>query len=106
MSKEEFVKIQTHTLKVNIHCDGCKRKVKKILQKIDGVYKISIDPEQSKVIVSGVVDPDTLIKKLGKSGKLATVWGASKQVQQMQMPPPQQMKGGAPPNGGNGGNGN
>ncbi|THG01628.1 hypothetical protein TEA_023015 [Camellia sinensis var. sinensis] len=35
MSKEEFLKIQTCVLKVNIHCDGCKRKVKKILHKID-----------------------------------------------------------------------
>jgi hypothetical protein len=36
MSKEEFMKIQTCVLKVNIHCDGCKQKVKKILQKIEG----------------------------------------------------------------------
>ncbi|MFS8001496.1 putative heavy metal-associated domain superfamily [Helianthus anomalus] len=35
MSKEEFVKIQTCSLKVNIHCDGCKRKVKKIIQNIE-----------------------------------------------------------------------
>ncbi|KAI7740739.1 hypothetical protein M8C21_033920 [Ambrosia artemisiifolia] len=76
MSKEEFVKIQTCSLKVNIHCDGCKRKVKKILQKVEGVYTINIDPEQSKVTVSGVVDPNTLIKKLAKSGKLAEIWGA------------------------------
>ncbi|KAI8003974.1 Heavy metal-associated isoprenylated plant protein 32 [Camellia lanceoleosa] len=38
MSKEEFLKIQTCVLKVNIHCDGCKRKVKKILHKIDGIF--------------------------------------------------------------------
>ena len=28
--------MQKCVLKVNIHCDGCKQKVKKILQKIDG----------------------------------------------------------------------
>lgn len=28
--------MQTCVLKVNIHCDGCKDKVRKILQKIDG----------------------------------------------------------------------
>jgi hypothetical protein len=27
---------QTCVLKVNIHCDGCEKKVKKILHKIDG----------------------------------------------------------------------
>ncbi|KAI5650595.1 hypothetical protein M9H77_36600 [Catharanthus roseus] len=77
MSKEEFLKIQTCVLKVNIHCDGCKHKVKKILQKIDGVYTTQIDSEQGKVTVSGNVDPDTLIKKLAKSGKHAEIWGAA-----------------------------
>ncbi|XP_073277666.1 heavy metal-associated isoprenylated plant protein 32-like [Primulina huaijiensis] len=77
MSKEEFLKIQTCVLKVNIHCDGCKQKVKKILQKIDGVYTINIDSEQGKVTVSGDVDPDILIKKLTKNGKHAELWGAS-----------------------------
>ncbi|GAB4851140.1 hypothetical protein Ancab_030434 [Ancistrocladus abbreviatus] len=78
MSKEEFLKIQTCVLKVNIHCDGCKQKVKKILQKIDGVYKTNIDAEQGKVTVSGNVDPATLIKKLNKAGKHAELWGAQK----------------------------
>ncbi|CAI9762168.1 unnamed protein product [Fraxinus pennsylvanica] len=78
MSKEEFLKIQTCVLKVNIHCDGCKQKVKRILQKIDGVYTIKIDSEQGKVTVSGNVDPATLIKKLAKSGKHAEIWGAPK----------------------------
>ncbi|KAH6757423.1 Heavy metal transport/detoxification superfamily protein [Perilla frutescens var. hirtella] len=76
MSKEEFLKIQTCVLKVNIHCDGCKQKVKKILQKIDGVYTTKIDSEQGKVTVSGNVDPATLIKKLTKNGKHAEIWGA------------------------------
>ncbi|KAL0323556.1 UNVERIFIED_CONTAM: Heavy metal-associated isoprenylated plant protein 32 [Sesamum angustifolium] len=78
MSKEEFLKIQTCVLKVNIHCDGCKHKVKKILQKIEGVYTTKIDSEQGKVTVSGNVDPSTLIKKLIKNGKHAELWGAPK----------------------------
>ncbi|KAK9078458.1 hypothetical protein SSX86_002515 [Deinandra increscens subsp. villosa] len=113
MSKEEFVKIQTCSLKVNIHCDGCKRKVKKILQKIDGVYTISIDPEQSKVTVSGIVDPVTLIKKLAKSGKLAEVWGGSKpnppinnQMKNMQIDDGNNKNQGKKGGGGNNGNNN
>ncbi|KAM5569279.1 hypothetical protein ABKV19_016672 [Rosa sericea] len=78
MSKEEFLKIQKCALKVNIHCDGCKHKVKKILQRIDGVFTTDIDSEQGKVIVSGNVDPSVLIKKLAKSGKHAELWGAPK----------------------------
>ncbi|CAL0334619.1 unnamed protein product [Lupinus luteus] len=78
MSKEEFLKIKKCTLKVNIHCEGCKQKVKKILHKIDGVFTTEIDAEQGKVTVSGNVDHDVLIKKLAKSGKHAELWDAPK----------------------------
>ncbi|XP_019150089.1 PREDICTED: heavy metal-associated isoprenylated plant protein 32-like isoform X2 [Ipomoea nil] len=78
MSKEEFLKIQTCVLKVNIHCEGCKNKVKKILQRIEGVYTINIDSEWGKVTVSGNVDSATLIKKLMKKGKHAELWGSQK----------------------------
>ncbi|XWS69305.1 hypothetical protein CRYUN_Cryun04dG0167800 [Craigia yunnanensis] len=76
MTKEEdfkLLKIQTCVLKVNIHCDGCKQKVKKLLQRIEGVYQVSIDAEQQKVTVSGSVDSATLIKKLVRAGKHAEV---------------------------------
>ncbi|KAK3417627.1 hypothetical protein EUGRSUZ_H03576 [Eucalyptus grandis] len=75
--------MQICVLKVNIHCNGCKQKVKKILQKIDGVYTIKIDAEQGKVTVSGNVDPAPLIKKLMKSGKHAELWGAQKSNDQL-----------------------
>ncbi|KAI0515653.1 hypothetical protein KFK09_008319 [Dendrobium nobile] len=65
----KLLKIQTVNLKVNLHCDGCKQNVKKILQKIEGVYTVTIDSEKQKVAVSGNVDSATLIKKLAKSGK-------------------------------------
>ncbi|KAK3005940.1 hypothetical protein RJ639_016726, partial [Escallonia herrerae] len=65
-------------LRVNIHCDGCKQKVKKSLHKIEGVYSTHIDVEQGKVTVTGNVDPATLIKKLVKSGKHAELWRAQK----------------------------
>ncbi|TKY52198.1 Heavy metal-associated isoprenylated plant protein 26 [Spatholobus suberectus] len=65
-------------LKVNIHCDGCEQKVKKILQKIEGVYSVNIDAERGKVMVSGHVDPAKLIKKLKRSGKHAELWGGQR----------------------------
>ncbi|THU54750.1 hypothetical protein C4D60_Mb10t28430 [Musa balbisiana] len=97
MSKEEdikFLKIQTCILKVNIHCDGCKKKVKKLLHKVDGVYTTSIDAEQGKVTVSGNVDPATLIKKLAKAGKHAELLapkggGNNNSSNQVQKPQPQ-----------------
>ncbi|CAL9039106.1 unnamed protein product [Musa banksii] len=116
MSKEEdirFLKIQTCILRVNIHCDGCKKKVKKLLHKIDGVYTTSIDAEQGKVTVSGNVDPATLVKKLAKAGKHAELLapkGGSNNSNPVQKPQPQGGKGqqkdnGKPLKGGNGGGG-
>ncbi|KAI9084826.1 hypothetical protein K1719_033232 [Acacia pycnantha] len=75
MNKQDLLKLQTCVLKVNIHCDGCEHKVKKLLQKIDGVYSVNIDAEQGKVVVTGNVDPATLLKKLKSSGKRAELWG-------------------------------
>uniref|UniRef100_A0A0D9XSE0 HMA domain-containing protein n=1 Tax=Leersia perrieri TaxID=77586 RepID=A0A0D9XSE0_9ORYZ len=76
MSNEEVLKIQTCVLKVNIHCDGCQKKVKKILHKIEGVYQTRMDAEKGMVMVSGQVDPATIIKKLSKVGKRAELWGS------------------------------
>lgn len=65
---------KTWVLKVSIHCQGCKRKVYKILHGVEGVYTINIDVKQHKVIVTGNVEADTLIRKLIKSGKNAELW--------------------------------
>ncbi|XP_027352412.1 heavy metal-associated isoprenylated plant protein 36-like [Abrus precatorius] len=70
----ETLKYQTWVLKVLIHCDGCKKRVKKILQGIDGVYTTEVDSRQNKVTVTGNVDAETLIKKLSRSGKLVELW--------------------------------
>ncbi|XP_031101485.1 heavy metal-associated isoprenylated plant protein 37 [Ipomoea triloba] len=90
MTKDEdfkHLKIQTCVLKVNIHCDGCKQKVKKILQRIEGVYQVSIDDEQQKVSVAGSVEAPTLIKKLVRAGKHAELWGSQKGTQNQKQKP-------------------
>lgn len=80
MSKQDLLKTQSCVLKVNIHChcDGCEQKVKKLLQKIDGVYSVKVDANEGKVVVAGDVDPDKLIKKLKRAGKHAEIWGGQK----------------------------
>ncbi|XP_050375379.1 heavy metal-associated isoprenylated plant protein 37 [Argentina anserina] len=81
MTKDEdfkLLKIQTFTLRVNIHCDGCQQKVKKLLQRTEGVYQVSIDADQQKVTVSGAIDSATLIKKLVRAGKHSEVWSQQK----------------------------
>ncbi|XP_057962563.1 heavy metal-associated isoprenylated plant protein 36 [Malania oleifera] len=68
------LKYKTWVLRVSIHCEGCKKKVKKILHNIDGVYTTDIDLKQQKVTVNGNVDAQILIKKLNKNGKHAELW--------------------------------
>ncbi|KAL3843946.1 hypothetical protein ACJIZ3_001349 [Penstemon smallii] len=70
----EPTKDKSCVLKASIHCEGCKRKVKKILTQVQGVNFVDIDTKQQKVTVFGTADPDTLIKKLFKSGKHAQLW--------------------------------
>ncbi|KAI3828517.1 hypothetical protein L1987_02618 [Smallanthus sonchifolius] len=69
-----ILKYKTWVLKVSIHCVGCKRKLKKVLRPIEGVYTIDIDSKLHKVTVVGNVEVDALIKKLVKSGKHAEKW--------------------------------
>ncbi|KAL8545571.1 hypothetical protein ACS0TY_005638 [Phlomoides rotata] len=70
----EAIKQKTCILKASIHCEGCKRKVKKLLNQVQGVESVDVDIKQQKVTVIGNVDVDTLVKKLVKSGKNAQVW--------------------------------
>ncbi|KAF9669425.1 hypothetical protein SADUNF_Sadunf14G0106300 [Salix dunnii] len=78
MAKEaELKKIE---LKVSVNCcDGCKRKVKKVLQSVEGVLKTEIDPLHPKVTVLGNMDPQILIKRLLKTGKQAELWSSGNQ---------------------------
>ncbi|KAK3200320.1 hypothetical protein Dsin_023735 [Dipteronia sinensis] len=75
---QEHLNYKTCVLRVSIHCQGCKKKVKKILTNIDGVYTTNIDLRQHKVTVIGSVDAATLIRKLEKNGKHAELWPESK----------------------------
>ncbi|GAU33761.1 hypothetical protein TSUD_393230 [Trifolium subterraneum] len=68
------LKYQTWFLKVSIHCEGCKNKVKKVLKRIDGVFTATIDSQQQKVTVTGNVAVETLLRKLVKAGKHAEIW--------------------------------
>ncbi|KAJ0501563.1 putative heavy metal-associated domain, HMA, heavy metal-associated domain superfamily [Helianthus annuus] len=68
------VKHKTCVLRVSIHCEGCKRKVNKILQSVPGVHDIVIERQNQRVVVTGDVTPESLLRKLVKSGKHAELW--------------------------------
>ncbi|GMI88886.1 hypothetical protein HRI_002557900 [Hibiscus trionum] len=75
-NQEPALKYKAWVLKVSIHCEGCKRKVEKILRKINGVYEVESDLKQQKVKVKANlhVNVDILIKKLVKKGRHAELW--------------------------------
>lgn len=58
---------------MNIHCEGCEKKVKRLLKEIDGVYSTKTDATQGTVAVVGNVDPSVLINKLAKKNKPAVL---------------------------------
>ncbi|CAL5184397.1 unnamed protein product [Lathyrus oleraceus] len=70
----EHLKYQTWFLKVSIHCEGCRKKVNKVLKRIDGVFTATIDSQQQKVTVTGNVSVETLLRKLVRAGKPAEIW--------------------------------
>ncbi|KAL8097568.1 uncharacterized protein LOC141683265 [Apium graveolens] len=78
MAKEGDIK--RVELKVTVHCcDGCRKKVKKILRSTEGVLNVEIDTVEPKVTVLGNVEPQKLIKKLSKVGKQAEIWSCNNQ---------------------------
>uniref|UniRef100_A0ACD5TAE7 Uncharacterized protein n=1 Tax=Avena sativa TaxID=4498 RepID=A0ACD5TAE7_AVESA len=70
-------------LRVSIHCEGCKKKVKRVLQSVDGVYRCDIDARNNKVTVAVTenVGADALLKRLRRSGKNAQQWPEQQQQQ-------------------------
>ncbi|XP_057792178.1 heavy metal-associated isoprenylated plant protein 35-like [Salvia miltiorrhiza] len=73
-SAQPIKQLKTTIIRASIHCQGCRRKVEKILSQIHGVEHVDVDAQQHKVTVTGDVDADTLIRKLIKSGKNAELW--------------------------------
>ncbi|KAG8477693.1 hypothetical protein CXB51_027662 [Gossypium anomalum] len=67
-------------LKVNFHCcPACPKKVKKMLQKINGVDAVDIDTENGLVTVHGTVQLSTLIQTISeKMGKKAELYAYEK----------------------------
>ncbi|CAL5085381.1 unnamed protein product [Urochloa decumbens] len=72
----EPLQYTTTVLRVSVHCEGCKKKVKKVLHNIEGVYKVTVDAAQHKVTVTGSLGAEALIKRLHKAGKQAALWPA------------------------------
>ncbi|KAJ3695788.1 hypothetical protein LUZ60_001165 [Juncus effusus] len=69
--KKQF---NTVDLKIKMDCDGCELRVKKTLSNMTGVQKVEINRKQSKVTVSGFVEPQNVLKKAQSMGKKVEIW--------------------------------
>ncbi|KAJ1417363.1 Heavy metal-associated domain, HMA [Sesbania bispinosa] len=45
-------------IKVKMDCEGCERRVKKSVEGMKGVTQVEVEPKQSKLTVTGFVDPN------------------------------------------------
>ncbi|KAI3687353.1 hypothetical protein L1987_81048 [Smallanthus sonchifolius] len=56
-------------MKVNMHCEKCRKDVLKSVAKISGVNQVSVDLGKQTVVVVGDVDPVSLVNSVRKTGK-------------------------------------
>ncbi|CBI26923.3 hypothetical protein VitviT2T_000389 [Vitis vinifera] len=66
--------MQTVDIKVKMDCDGCERRVKNAVSSMKGVKTVDINRKQSRVTVSGFVDPNKVLKRVKSTGKRAEFW--------------------------------
>ncbi|KAJ7555050.1 hypothetical protein O6H91_05G020000 [Diphasiastrum complanatum] len=65
--------VQTIVMKVGMHCDGCARKVRKILTHMAGVEELKVDYPGQRVTVKGTIDPKKVVHKVSKAGKAVEI---------------------------------
>ncbi|CAN6549565.1 hypothetical protein C1H46_029137 [Malus baccata] len=66
--------MQTVEIKVKMDCDGCERRVKNAVTNMKGAKQVEVNRKQSKVTVTGYVDPNKVLKKVKSTGKKAEIW--------------------------------
>ncbi|KAM7529822.1 hypothetical protein LguiB_033232 [Lonicera macranthoides] len=66
--------MQTVEIKVKMDCDGCERRVKNAVKSIKGVKSLEVNRKESRVTVSGNVDPNMVLNRVKRTGKRAEFW--------------------------------
>nr|GMC95010.1 heavy metal-associated isoprenylated plant protein 21-like [Ipomoea batatas] len=66
--------MQTIEIKVKMDCDGCERRVKSAVKNMKGVKSVEVNRKQSRVTVSGFIDPNKVLRKVKSTGKRAEMW--------------------------------
>ncbi|XP_038987669.1 heavy metal-associated isoprenylated plant protein 21-like [Phoenix dactylifera] len=66
--------LQTVDIKVKMDCDGCERRVKHAVSSLKGVTSVNVSRKQSRVTVTGHIEPNKVLKKVKSTGKVAEFW--------------------------------
>ncbi|XP_043726080.1 heavy metal-associated isoprenylated plant protein 45 [Telopea speciosissima] len=61
-------------LLVHMDCEGCERRIRKAISKLDGVDRLDIDMDKQKVTVTGYVDQGRVLKAVRRTGRKAEFW--------------------------------
>ncbi|XP_020259443.1 heavy metal-associated isoprenylated plant protein 45-like [Asparagus officinalis] len=61
-------------LSVHMDCEGCEKRVRKAIKKLDGVDNVVIDMDTQKVTVTGYVDQRRVLKAVRRTGRKAEFW--------------------------------
>ncbi|XP_031400120.1 heavy metal-associated isoprenylated plant protein 20-like [Punica granatum] len=64
----------TVDIKVKMDCDGCERRVRNAVSSMKDAKSVEVNRKQSKVTVSGYVDPNKVLKRVRRTGKRAEFW--------------------------------
>ncbi|XP_038993237.1 heavy metal-associated isoprenylated plant protein 45 [Hibiscus syriacus] len=61
-------------LSVHMDCEGCEKRIRRAISKIDGVDGLEIDMAMQKVTVTGHVDEKKVLKVVRRTGRKAEFW--------------------------------
>ncbi|TVU35060.1 hypothetical protein EJB05_16929 [Eragrostis curvula] len=59
---------------VHMDCPGCEKKVRKAVERLEGVNDVEIDMAQQKVTVNGDVEQKKVLKAVRRTGRRAVLW--------------------------------
>ncbi|KAF5450836.1 hypothetical protein F2P56_031155 [Juglans regia] len=72
--KKKKKQIQTVALKIRMDCEGCERKVKKVLSGVKGAKSVDVDLKQQKATVTGYVEAKKVLKAAQSTKKKVELW--------------------------------
>ncbi|KAA8516299.1 hypothetical protein F0562_016592 [Nyssa sinensis] len=61
-------------LLVHMDCEGCEKRVRRAISKLEGVDSLNIDMDMQKVTVTGYVDQRRVLKVVRRTGRKAEFW--------------------------------